>query len=228
MDEPKFGFFYPASNNRDFTVTEIKDKSIQLFLDELASKAPTPGGGSAAAIMGAQSAALTSMVCNLTIGKPKYAEVENDMQALLQKSEALREELTGMIQADIDVFNRLMATYALPKETDDQKTLRSAAIQQALSEATEIPLACARACAQAVELSRIAADIGNSAAISDAGVAVMAAYSGLKSAALNVYINAGSLKDRTFADAKLSELESILNGIDVDAEQIYQLVKNKL
>jgi|CXWL01.1.fsa_nt_gi formiminotetrahydrofolate cyclodeaminase len=228
MDEPKFGFFYPASNNRDFTVTEIKDKSIQLFLDELASKAPTPGGGSAAAIMGAQSAALTSMVCNLTIGKPKYAEVENDMQALLQKSETLREELTDMIQADIDVFNRLMATYALPKETDDQKTLRSAAIQQALSEATEIPLACARACAQAVELSRIAANKGNSAAISDAGVAVMAAYSGLKSAALNVYINAGSLKDRTYADAKLSELESILNGIDVDAEQIYQLVKNKL
>lgn len=209
-------------------MTEIKDKSIQLFLDELASKAPTPGGGSAAAIMGAQSAALTSMVCNLTIGKPKYAEVENDMQALLQKSEALREALTGMIQADIDVFNRLMATYALPKESDDQKTLRSAAIQQALSEATEIPLACARACAQAVELSRIAADKGNSAAISDAGVAVMAAYSGLKSAALNVYINAGSLKDRTYADAKLSELESILNGIDVDAEQIYQLVKNKL
>ena len=209
-------------------MTETKDKSIQLFLDELASKAPTPGGGSAAAIMGAQSAALTSMVCNLTIGKPKYAEVENDMQALLQKSETLREELTDMIQADIDVFNRLMATYALPKETDDQKTLRSAAIQQALSEATEIPLACARACAQAVELSRIAANKGNSAAISDAGVAVMAAYSGLKSAALNVYINAGSLKDRTYADAKLSELESILNGIDVDAEQIYQLVKNKL
>jgi formiminotetrahydrofolate cyclodeaminase len=228
MDEPKFGFFYPARNNRDFSVTEIKDKSIQLFLDELASKAPTPGGGSVAAIMGAQSAALTSMVCNLTIGKPKYAEVENDMLALLQKSEALREELTGMIQADIDVFNRLMATYALPKETDDQKTLRSAAIQQALSEATEIPLTCARACAQAVELSRIAADKGNSAAISDAGVAVMAAYSGLKSAALNVYINAGSLKDRTFADAKLSELESILNGTDVDAEQIYQIVKSKL
>jgi methenyltetrahydrofolate cyclohydrolase len=216
------------SYNRDFSVSEIKDKSIQQFLDELASKAPTPGGGSAAAIMGAQSAALTSMVCNLTIGKPKYAEVEIDMQTLLQKSEALREELTGMIQADIDVFNRLMATYALPKETDGQKTLRSAAIQKALVEATEIPLACARACAAAVELSRIAADKGNSAAVSDAGVAVMAAYSGLKSAALNVYINAGSLKDRDFADAKLTELKTILNGIDVDAEEIYQLVKNKL
>jgi methenyltetrahydrofolate cyclohydrolase len=209
-------------------VSEIKDKSIQQFLDELSSKAPTPGGGSAAAIMGAQSAALTSMVCNLTIGKPKYTEVENDMQALLQQSEALRKELTGMIKADVDVFNQLMATYGLPKETEDQKTLRSTAIQKALREATEIPLACAKACAEAIKLSRIAAEKGNSAAISDAGVAVMAAYSGLKSAALNVYINAGSLKDRDFADATLSQLENILNGIDVDAEEIYQLVKNKL
>jgi len=209
-------------------MTEIKDKSLQLFLDELASKAPTPGGGSAAAVMGAQSAALTSMVCNLTIGKAKYAEVENDMQGLLQKSEALRISLTGMIKADVDVFNRLMATYGLPKETDEQKSARSDAIQEALKEATEIPLACARACAEAVELSRIAAEKGNLAAISDAGVAVMAGYSGLKSAALNVYINTASLKDRIFADSKLAELDTILNGIDVAAEEIYQLVKNKL
>jgi formiminotetrahydrofolate cyclodeaminase len=209
-------------------MSEIKDQSIQLFLDELASKAPTPGGGSAAAVMGAQSAALTSMVCNLTIGKPKYAEVQNDMQDLLQKSEAIRARLTNMIKADVDVFNRLMATYALPKETDEQKSARSAAIQDALKEATEIPLACAKACAETIELSRIAAEKGNLAAISDAGVAVMAGYSGLKSAALNVYINTAGLKDRTFADSKLAELESILNGIDVNAEEIYQLVKNKL
>jgi methenyltetrahydrofolate cyclohydrolase len=209
-------------------MSEIKDKSIQQFLDELASKAPTPGGGSAAAVMGAQSAALTSMVCNLTVGKAKYAEVENDMQSLLQKSEALRISLTGMIKADVDVFNRLMATYALPKETDEQKLARSDAIQEALKEATVIPLACAKACAEAVELSRIAAEKGNVAAISDAGVAVMAGYSGLKSAALNVYINTASLKDRKFADSKLAELDTILNGIDVKAEEIYQLVKNKL
>ncbi len=209
-------------------MSEIKDKSLQLFLDELASKAPTPGGGSAAAVMGAQSAALTSMVCNLTIGKPKYIEVESDMQALLQKSEALREQLTGMIKADIDVFNRLMATYALPKETDDQKSVRSAAIQEALHEATEIPLACTRSCAEALKLSRIAAEKGNITAVSDAGVAAMAAYSGLKSAALNVYINTASLKDRSFADEKLAELEAISKGIDVTVEEIYQLVKNKL
>ena len=108
---------------------EIKDKSIQVFLDELASRNATPGGGSAAAIMGAQAAALTSMVCNLTIGKPQYAEVEAEMQALLQKSEALREKLTGLIKADVDVFNKLMACYGLPKATDTEKAARSDAIQ---------------------------------------------------------------------------------------------------
>jgi formiminotetrahydrofolate cyclodeaminase len=209
-------------------MNEIKDKSLQVFLDELASKAATPGGGSVAALMGAQSAALTSMMCNLTIGKPKYAEVEAEMQALLQKSEALREKLTNMIKADVDVFNRLMATYSLPKATDEEKAARSEAIQSVLKEATEVPLDCARACAEAIALSRIAADKGNPGVVSDAGVAVLAGYGGLKSAALNVYTNAGALKDRVFADAKLAELEAILNGVDKAVEEIYQVVKTKL
>jgi formiminotetrahydrofolate cyclodeaminase len=207
---------------------EIKDKSIDVFLDDLASKSATPGGGSVAAVMGAQSAALVSMVCNLTIGKPKYAEVETDMQALLEKSEALRDRLTGMIKADVDVFNRLMAAYSLPKETDEEKQQRSAAIQVVLKEATEVPLDCASACAEAVKLSQIAAQKGSIAVISDAGVAVMAAYAGLKSAALNVYINTASLKDKTFAEAKLAELEKILHGVDAMATETYSLVKTKL
>lgn len=209
-------------------MNEIKDKSVQAFIDELASKAPTPGGGSAAAVMGAQAAALISMVCNLTIGKPKYAEVEAEMRTLLEKSEALRETLTGMIKADVEVFDRLMATYSLPKDSDEEKAVRSAAIQAALKEATVVPLACAYACAETIALSRIAADKGNIGVISDAGVAVMAGYGALKSAALNVYINAGGLKDRVFADAKLAELEAILKGADVAAEEVYQLVKAKL
>ncbi len=209
-------------------MSEIKDKSVQVFLDELASKSATPGGGSAAALMGAQSAALTSMVCNLTIGKPQYAEVETDMRSLLIKAEGLREKLTDMIKADVDVFNRLMETYALPKQTDDEKAARSAAIQDVLKDATEVPLDCARACVEAIQLSRIAAEKGSTAVLSDAGVAVMSAYSGLKSAALNVHINAASLKDRQFADAKIAELESISNGADLAAEEIYQLVKTKM
>ena len=209
-------------------MSEIKDKSIQIFLDELASKSATPGGGSVSALMGAQSAALTSMVCNLTIGKPKYAEVETEMQALLQKSEALREKLTGLIKADIDVFNRLMAAYGLPKETDEEKVARTEAIQSVLKAATEVPLDCARACAEAIELSRCAANKGSLGVISDAGAAVMAGYGGLKTAALNVYINTGSLKDRQFAEAKVAELETILKDVDVAVEDIYQMVKTKL
>lgn len=209
-------------------MSEIKQKSIQVFLDELASKQATPGGGSAAAVMGAQSAALTSMVCNLTIGKPKYAEVEQEMKALLKQSEALREDLTAMIKADVDVFDKLMASYGLPKETEDEKSARSKQIQAMLKEATLVPLACAKACAKAIELSRIAADKGNVFVVSDAGVAVMAGYAALKSAALNVYINAASIKDKQFADSKLAELEEILNGADIEAEEIYQIVKTKL
>jgi len=209
-------------------MNEIKDKSVQAFIDELAGKSPTPGGGSAAAVMGAQAAALISMVCNLTVGKPKYAEVEVEMQLLLEKSEALRETLTGMIKADVEVFDRLMATYGLPKDSDEDKAVRSEAIQSALKDATVVPLACANACAEAMALSRIAAEKGNIGVISDAGVAVMAAYGALKSAALNVYINAGGLKDRVFAEEKLAELETILNGADAAAEEVYQIVKSKL
>jgi formiminotetrahydrofolate cyclodeaminase len=207
---------------------EIKDKSIDVFLDELASKSATPGGGSVAAIMGAQAAALVSMVCHLTIGKPKYAEVEVEMQVLLEKSEALRAKLMGMIKADIDVFDRLMAAYGLPKETDEEKQQRSAVIQVVLKDATDVPLECARACAEAVALSRVAAGKGSVAVISDAGVAVMAAYAGLKSAALNVYINTASLKDRVFAEAKLAELEKILDSIDATVADTYQIVRGKL
>ena len=209
-------------------MSEIKDQSIQFFLDELASKSATPGGGSVSALMGAQSAALTSMVCNLTIGKPKYAEVEAEMQALLQKSEALREKLTGLIKSDVEVFNRLMTAYGLPKETDEEKAVRTEVIQAVLKAATQVPLDCARACAEAIDLSRCAANIGSIGVISDAGAAVMAGYSGLKSAALNVYINTGSLKDRSFAESKLLELETILKNSEGVIEETYQLVKSKL
>jgi methenyltetrahydrofolate cyclohydrolase len=209
-------------------MSEIKDKSVETFLDELASKQATPGGGSAAAVMGAQAAALTSMVCNLTIGKPKYAEVEAEIQALLAESEALRATLIGMIKADVDVFDKLMACYGLPKATEQEKAHRSEQIQTVLKEATVVPLECAKACAKAIKLSKTAAEKGNLGVISDAGVAAMAAYAGLKSAALNVYINAASLKDREFAEARLAELQEVMDGIEVEAEDIYRLVKGKL
>ncbi len=209
-------------------MNEIEGKSLHVFLSELASKSATPGGGSVAALMGAQSAALTSMVCNLTLGKPQYATVEKDIQHLLARSEKLKSEMMDMVQADIDIFNQIMAAYRLAKETAQEKAIRTQQIQLVLREATQVPLDCARACLSAIRMSREAADKGNINVVSDAGVAVMSAYAGLKSAALNVYTNAASLKDRNFAEQKLSELEEILSEADIKSEQIYQLVKNKL
>jgi methenyltetrahydrofolate cyclohydrolase len=209
-------------------MTDLKDQSVQVFLDQLASKSATPGGGGAAAVMGAQAAALISMVCNLTIGKPKYAEVELDMQALLQEAEALRETLTSMIKADAVVFDTVMAAYGLPKESDADKTTRSAAIQDALKAATEVPLACAKACVDIVRLSKIAAEKGNVNVISDAGVAAMASFAGLKSAALNVYINTNGVKDQEFTKAKLVALDALLADAEAITETVYQLVKSKL
>jgi methenyltetrahydrofolate cyclohydrolase len=209
-------------------MTEIKDKTIQIFLDELASKSATPGGGSAAALMGSQAAALVSMVCNLTIGKPKFANVEIEMQTVLEKAEALRSQLTGLIKADIDVFNRLMSNYALPKESDEEKAIRSAAIQEVLKDATDVPMQCVRACVEVIQLTKIAAEKGNPSAVSDAGAAVMAAYGALKSSALNVYINAGSIKDKIYIDTILSELEQVIKGIDEVVDDIYQTVKVRL
>ncbi len=209
-------------------MSEIKDKSVEVFLDELASKQATPGGGSAAAVMGAQSAALTSMVCHLTIGKPKYAEVDAEMRVLLAESEALRTTLVGMIKADVDVFDKLMACYGLPKSSEEEKSWRTEQIQAVLKEATIVPLECAHACAKAIRLSRVAAEKGNAGVISDAGVAAMAGYAALKSAALNVYINAASLKDRQFAETQLAYLQNIIEGVDGLTEEIYQLVRSRL
>lgn len=209
-------------------MTNLKEQSLESFLEQLASKSATPGGGGAAAVMGAQAAALISMVCHLTIGKPKYAEVETDMQLLLQRAEILRQTLTDMINADAAVFDMVMAAYGLPKDTEAEKSTRSDAIQAALKAATEVPLACAKACAETIQLSQIAAEKGNLNVISDAGVAALAGFGALKSAALNVYVNTGSLKDRTFAEARLSELEALLANAEQATDSVYQLVKSKL
>lgn len=206
----------------------IKDESIQQFLDELASKEPTPGGGGAAAVMGAMGAALVSMVCRLTIGKRNYAAVEAEMKGTLDASENLRTRLTDMIQADMSVFDRVMGAYGLPKETDAEKQARSGAIQSALKAATEVPLECARACAEVIALSRIVAEKGNRNVISDAGVAVLAGYAALKSAALNVYVNTGAIKDEAFVAERLSQLNAILTGMDISTEEIYQEVQSRL
>jgi formiminotetrahydrofolate cyclodeaminase len=204
------------------------EQKIQTFLDELASSASTPGGGGAAALCGATGAALVSMVCNLTIGKPKFAEVEAQMKEILAKSEALRARLTAMMDEDVAAFNAVMAAYGLPRETDEERAARSAAIQTGSKKATLVPLAAARACAEVIDLCQPAAELGNPNVVSDAGVAVLAAQAGLRSAALNVLINLGAIKDEAFVSQHRAELDETLSGHTRLAEEVYELVKGKL
>ena len=209
-------------------MTEIKDTAIEPFLDALASNAATPGGGSAAAILGAMGAALVSMVCNLTIGKKKYAEVEEEMKGVLAKAEDLRHRLTGMIQDDVKAFDTVMGAYGMPKETDAEKAARGEAIQVALKQATEVPIACCRVAREVIDLALVASEKGNLNVISDAGVGVLAANAALRSAALNVFINAKMISDKSFVDAKLKELDGLLAGADALTEKTYDIVKGKV
>ena len=206
----------------------IKDSTLTDFLDALASGGATPGGGAAAAMMGAMGAALVGMMCNLTIGKKAYQAVAGEMQDVLKKSEVLRMDITDMIAADIAAFDRLMAAYGMPKEHDEEKAARSNEIQAALQVATTVPLDCARAASQVVALCRRAAEKGNLNVISDAGVAAVAAEAALKSAALNVYINIDSIKDTAFAEDCRTRLATLLRDTENEAADIYALVKSKL
>ncbi|MBI1732645.1 MAG: cyclodeaminase/cyclohydrolase family protein [Gammaproteobacteria bacterium] len=206
----------------------IKDKSIQAFLDELAGKAATPGGGSAAAVMGAMGAALVSMVANFTVGKKGYEAVDAEAAELLRRAESLRRQLTEMIRADVEAFDGVMAAYGLARDTDAQKAARTGAIQAALKKAADIPLACAALCAEVIGLTRPMAAIGNKNVISDAGVAVLAAEAALRSAALNVYVNVGAIKDEAFVADRRQRLEQILAGSEALTEEVYALVKGRL
>jgi formiminotetrahydrofolate cyclodeaminase len=205
-----------------------KNTSIATFLDDLASERPTPGGGGAAAVTGAIGAALVSMVANLTIGKKNYEAVSTDLEAVNAKAEALRAELTDAIEEDVVAFNSVMGAYGLPRASDEEKAARTAAIQSALKDATLAPLRAVKACFEVMKLSAVVAEKGNLNVISDAGVAVLAANAGLRSAALNVFINAKSIKDRDFAEKQIGEVEALLAQAGELTESVYGTVKAKI
>jgi formiminotetrahydrofolate cyclodeaminase len=206
----------------------VKDNAIELFLDDLASRKPTPSGGSAAAVMGAMGAALVSMVCNLTIGKMQYREYEQDLKSVLTKAEALRRDLTKMIEEDVHSFDEVMRAYGMPRLTKDETRTRAEAIQTALKMATLVPMRCCRACREVITIGSVVAEKGNRNVVSDAGVAALAAYAALRSAALNVFTNARAITDRIFAEEQLAELEQLLSEAATATEASYQVVKEKL
>ena len=206
----------------------LVNRNLNALLEELASHSPAPGGGSVAALAGALGAALTSMVCRLTVGKKKYAEVEEEMKSVLAMSDKLRTAFTRLIDADTDAFNKVMEAYSLPKESDDQKALRNAAIQEATKEAALVPLECMKHGIDALALSRAVAQRGNLNSVSDAGVSALMIGAAIEAAALNVKINLTGVTDMEFVEWKTQEVSSILKTGKDAAEEILLIVGEKI
>jgi formiminotetrahydrofolate cyclodeaminase len=202
--------------------------SLKSFLDELASSSPAPGGGSVAALAGALGAALTSMVCNLTIGKKKYADVEDEMKKIVKQSEELRERFTVLVEKDTEAFNKVMEAFSLPKDNEAQKALRNAAIEAATKEATMVPLEVMKHCIDAMALAQNVAASGNKNSISDAGVSALMLHAACESAALNVRINLNGLADSEFVNWKTEEVISILKTSRMMVEETQTIVSEKM
>ncbi|HEU5127333.1 MAG TPA: cyclodeaminase/cyclohydrolase family protein [Glycomyces sp.] len=205
----------------------MRKTTIEDWLTDLASELPAPGGGAAAGMNAATGAALVSMVCNLTIGKPKYAEHEAVMREALAEAERLRAEALTLAEDDAEAFSGVVAAYKLPKGTDEEKAARTAAIQAGLAEAAEVPLAVAKVAAQVIRLSGRVLDGSNPNVLSDVAVAASSAKSALESAALNVDINLVSIKDAEVRERLASALNESLQA-KVQAEAIMQAVAKRI
>lgn len=206
----------------------LTNKTIRQFLDELASSSPAPGGGSVAALAGALGAALTSMVCRLTIGKKKYADVEEEIKSIVSQAEDLRVQFSALIDRDTEAFNKVMEAFGLPKDTEPQKALRSAAIKEATKEATLVPLEVMKHCIDAHALAQTVADKGNTNSVSDAGVSALMIHAACEGAALNVKINLNGLDDGEFVGWKSEEVESLLKTSRLMLEETVEIVGTKM
>jgi len=190
------------------------------FLDDLALGTPTPGGGSAAAFAGAMAAGLVAMVARVTIGKKKYAEVEAEMVTAAEQAEEVRKKLQDSVAADSEAFDEVMTAYKLPKETEEEKSVRSNTIQQAILKAALVPMKVAEHAIEVLQLTQIVAERGNSNAITDAGTAAALARSALSGASMNIQINLSGLED----ESEVSRLTSQLDRINVQASELLKLI----
>ncbi len=194
------------------------------FLNELASKAPTPGGGGASAYCGALAAALGSMVGNLTVGKARYAAVEEEMRFALAELEDVRVRLVELVEEDARAFAPLAEAYRMPRATSEEAAAKEAAMQAALIGACEVPLEIMRQCMAVIELSHLMAQKGSRLALSDAGVSAAFAKAALQGASLNVRINLSSMADGERACAYRDEMDDLLARGCALADEVFSSV----
>lgn len=207
---------------------EFAKERVDCFLTELHSKKPVPGGGGASALVGAVGAALAGMVGNLTTGKKKYAHFESDLQRILTQAEALRVEMTSLIDADAIGFAPLAAAYGMPAQTPEQKAEKAQALEQASQTACAVPAAIIRAAVKTLRLQEELFLKGSTLALSDVGVGAACLRAAIKGAWLNVVINTRDYTKAPWAQQLLSQLEPLVKQGSREADLLFDRVEARL
>lgn len=222
-EEKVIEYMLDAENGSSDKLTAL---TVKGFADETLRESPAPGGGSVAAYMGALGAALGTMVANLSAHKPGWDDRWEEFSRWADKGVELETELLHLVDEDTEAFNRIMAAFSMPKSTDEDKRLRSEAIQSATLFAAQVPLETMKTSFQAFEICRAMAETGNPASVSDAGVGALAARAAVLGAGLNVKINASSLKDKAQAEALVGEADRLMAEADKAEKEIMTIVEN--
>lgn len=203
-------------------------KGCDEFVEVLSSKAPVPGGGGASALVGAVGAALCNMVGNLTVGKKKYAAVEEELRGLMEQVTVIQNRFLQLIDEDAESFAPLAKAYGLPSATDEEKAEKAKVMEKCLNDACGVPLEIMDNCCKAIDLIEVFAAKGSVLAVSDAGVAAACCRSALKGASLNVYINTKSMKDRERAAELNQKCDEMIAVYGDKAEKLFESVLQKL
>ena len=206
----------------------VESMTIQEFLDVLSSKEPVPGGGGASALAGALGNALGQMVANLTIGKKKYAQVEDEIKELAERMKGIQGQFTQLADQDAKVFAPLAKCYSLPSDTEEEKAYKAEVMEARLLDASLVPMEIMEKAAEMLEIMDILADKGSRMAVSDVGVGVQFIRTALLGAVMNVYINTKSMKNREKAEEMNEKAERLIREGTEAADRIYQKVLGQL
>jgi len=207
---------------------EYKGESLEKYLDDLAAKLPTPGGGSVVALVAALGAGLLSMVSNFTLGKENYRENQEEIEEILKRSEELRKKLTELVDEDVQVYAEVSHAYRLPSSTGKEKEMRSKTIEDACKQALTVPLQVAGLSRQGLDLAKRLVEIGNVRLVSDVGVAAGLLEAALKGAELNVKINLKRIKDTKFVEEKRKAIDSLSRNITTIRDEILKETQDKM
>ncbi len=208
--------------------TIYASEALQVYLDDAASNKPAPGGGSVSACVGALGAALVSMVCNLTLGKEKFAGVEAEIAELVKATESARARLEKLLQEDTTAYSGVIQAYKLPKDTDAEKAARKAAVQAGLIVAANVPLEICKVALEVCRLSKTAAELGNPGAVTDAGIGAILGEAAVVGGALNVKINLGSIEDCDYVETAAAQIDTMQKEAAALREEVLAITLSKI